>query len=57
MAEERKSQVVLPAEDVIAAFDREREQARELNRRHTELVRASRANDRPVRTDRRNRQP
>lgn len=39
-------------EEVIAAFDREREQAREWGRRHTEQVRASRANDRPVHTER-----
>ena len=39
-------------EDIIAAFDRERELARELNRRHTEHVRNTRADDRPVQAER-----
>jgi hypothetical protein len=41
------------AEDVIAAFDRQRDEARELNRRHTQHVRASRADVMPVRIERR----
>jgi hypothetical protein len=43
-------------EDIIAAFDREREIARELNRRHTEQVRNSRADDRQIETERSRRQ-
>ncbi len=43
------------AEDIIAAFDREREIAQELNRRHTEHVRSSRSDDRQVSADRRQR--
>src|SRR5690242_13367900 len=35
-------------EEIIAAFDRQRDIARELNRRHTEHVRNSRADDRPA---------
>ena len=42
-------------EDVIAAFDREAELAKELKRRHTEHVLSSRADDRPVRIERRRR--
>jgi hypothetical protein len=40
-------------EEIIAAFDREREIARELNRRHTEHVRNSRSDDRQVHNERR----
>jgi hypothetical protein len=47
MGEDRKSQNN-PTEDVIAAFDRERAEANELRRRHTEQVRSSRTNDRLV---------
>lgn len=44
------------AEDIIAAFDRERELAQELNRRHNEHVRSSRRDDRQVNnTERRHR--
>ena len=42
-------------EEIIAAFDRERAEAKELHRRHGEQVRASRANDRPVTDDRKRR--
>jgi hypothetical protein len=48
MREERKSQQTRPTEDILAAFDRERAEAHELHRRHTEQVRASRAADRPA---------
>ena len=44
------------AEDIIAAFDRERQTAQELNRRHTEHVRSSRSDDRQVNTEHRRRQ-
>jgi hypothetical protein len=40
-------------EDIIAAFDREAQLAQELKRRHTEQVLNSRADDRPVRIERR----
>jgi hypothetical protein len=50
MGEDRKSPIK-PTEDVIAAFDRERAEANELRRRHTEQVRSSRYNDRPVVND------
>jgi hypothetical protein len=42
-------------EDIIAAFDRQAQLAQELNRRHTEHVRSSRSDDRPVRVERRRR--
>lgn len=51
MGEDRKSSNN-PTEDIIAAFDRERAEANELRRRHTEQVRSSRTNDRPVGNDR-----
>ena len=47
-----KNEALRP-DEVIAAFDREREQVKELNQRHTEQVRVSRANDKPLHTDRR----
>jgi hypothetical protein len=49
MGEDKKGQKVRPAEEIIAAFDRERAEANDLQRRHAELIRASRTNDRPVR--------
>ena len=52
MSETNQSQESRP-DDVIAAFDRECQLAQELNRRHTEHVRNSRAEDRPVRDRRR----
>jgi len=39
------------ADEVIAAFDRERSEAHELQRRHSEQVRSSRGGDRPARSD------
>ena len=50
---DRKSPRDSRPEDIIAAFDREREVARELNRRHTEHVRNTRADDRQIETERR----
>jgi hypothetical protein len=47
MGEERKL-LAIPTDEIIAAFDRERAEANELRRRHTEQVRTSRSNDRPV---------
>jgi len=38
-------------EETIAAFDREREEAHELKRRHQEIITNSRRNDRPVRPE------
>ena len=55
MGEDKKGQKVRPAEEIIAAFDRERAEANDLHRRHTELVRASRTNDRPVQSGRKKR--
>jgi hypothetical protein len=37
--------------ETIAAFDRERDEAHELSRRHSERVINSRRNDRPARPD------
>jgi len=50
MGEDRKSPHT-PTEDIIAAFDRERAEANELRRRHSEQVRLSRTNDRPARSE------
>lgn len=55
MAEDTKSPIVRPAEEIIAAFDRERAEANELHRRHSEQVHASRSSDRPAKVERRNR--
>lgn len=52
---ERKKGKQTTSEKVIAAFDRERDQAHEWNRRFTEQVRESFANDRPVYIERRRR--
>jgi hypothetical protein len=52
MGEERKPRTASPTEEVIAAFDRERAEARELHRRHGEQIRASRAHDRPASSER-----
>jgi len=38
-------------EEIIAAFDREREEAHELRRLHSERIINSRRNDRPARPD------
>lgn len=35
-------------EETIAAFDRERAEARELNRKHDEIIERSRRNDRVI---------
>jgi hypothetical protein len=43
-------------EEIIAAFDRERAEARELSRRHVERIRASREQDRPFTANPRRRQ-
>jgi hypothetical protein len=51
MGESKQPRETRP-EDIIAAFDREREIAHELNRRHTEHVRNSRADDRPIQVER-----
>jgi len=54
MGERKKpSKKPLRPDEIIAAFDRERAQAQELNRRHTEHVRTTRTHDRPASTDRR----
>jgi hypothetical protein len=50
MGEDRKSKRI-NAEEIIAAFDRARAEANDLQRRHTEQVRSSRSNDRPVNND------
>ena len=50
MGEDRKSTHHL-AKEIIAAFDRERAEANELRRRHSEQVRSSRSNDRPAAND------
>jgi hypothetical protein len=49
---ERRSRDRNPRE-IIEAFDRERDQVRELNRRHAENVRNSHAGDRQVLIERR----
>ena len=54
MRETNQSQDSRP-EDIIAAFDRQAQLAQELNRRHTEHVRSSRSDDRPIRVERRRR--
>jgi hypothetical protein len=52
MADRRKP-LAYEHEKVIAAFDRERDEAHELSRRHHETVNNSRRNDRIVGPDRR----
>ena len=54
MSEKNQSQETAP-DQIIAAFDRERERMQELNRRHTDHVRSSRADDRQLLIDRRRR--
>jgi len=54
MSEKNQSQESGP-DEIIAAFDRQREVAQELNRRHSDHVRSSRADDRQVLIDRRRR--
>ena len=48
---DRKNPQSCEHEEIIAAFDREREEARELHRRHHETVANSRRNDRIVGQD------
>jgi hypothetical protein len=50
MADRRKP-LSFEHEEIIAAFDRERDKAHELNRRHYETVNNSRRNDRIVGRD------
>lgn len=50
MGESKKTPERRP-EDVIAAFDRERHEAQELNRRHAEFVRNSRRADQSIQND------
>ena len=50
MGENAKKQ--LRVEEVIEAFDRQRAEAQEHNRRHTEWVRMSRQHDRPAADER-----
>jgi hypothetical protein len=52
MAERRKS-LSHDHEETIAAFDRERDEAHELGRRHHEMINNSRRNDRIVGGDQR----
>ena len=52
MAERRKS-ISREHEETIAAFDRERDEAHELSRRHQEMINTSRRNDRIVGRERR----
>jgi hypothetical protein len=49
---ERSKPMAPEHEETIAAFDREREEAHELGRRHREIVTNSRKNDRIVGRDR-----
>jgi len=49
---ERRKPLSYEHEEIIAAFDREREEAHELRRRHHEIVNNSRRNDRIVGHDR-----
>ena len=52
----RKEQQQKRTEEIIAAFDRERAEARELNRRYVERVLAAREHDRQFTSDPRHRQ-
>lgn len=52
---ESKKRDEITNEEVIAAFDRERDEARELSRRYAEQFRESRDHDRPVYIERRRR--
>jgi hypothetical protein len=51
---ERRTALSSEHEETIAAFDREREEAHELGRRHREIISSSRRNDRVVGRDRSN---
>jgi hypothetical protein len=48
---ERRKPEAREHEKTIAAFDRERDEVHELNRRHHEIITNSRRNDRLVRQD------
>jgi hypothetical protein len=52
----RKDQQQIRAEEIIAAFDRERAEAQELHRRYAERIRAAREYDRPFTSNPRRRQ-
>jgi len=49
--EERRKPLARDHEKTIAAFDRERDEVHELNRRHDEIITNMRRNDRLVRHD------
>jgi hypothetical protein len=53
MAKRKRRDQGRSLEDIIQAFDRERAQAHELDRRHTQTVRAARGSDRQVLTGKR----
>ena len=55
MGEPKKPLEVRPTEEIIAAFDREQAEARELKRRHVENVREARDRDTYVKIERRRR--
>jgi hypothetical protein len=55
MGESKEPRDRRPAEEIIAAFDRERAEAEELRRLHTQKVRASRADERQSFIERRRR--
>jgi hypothetical protein len=55
MGERDKPRERKPAEEIIAAFDRERAKSQELQRQHTENVRNAHANDRQSFIERRRR--
>ena len=48
---ERRTSIPPEHEETIAAFDREREEARELKRRYREIIENSRRNDRLITQD------
>ena len=48
---ERRIPLPYEHEETIAAFDRERAEAHELNRRHHEIITSSRRNDRLITHD------
>ena len=50
---ERRIPLPYEHEETIAAFDRERAEAHELNRRHHEIITRSRRNDRLIKNGRR----
>lgn len=55
MGERKKPHEIQPTEEIIAAFDREQAEARELKRRHSETVRDARHRDTYVKIERRRR--